>query len=93
MGQRARILTQVTGFRGWKVADAYWESAGGQQIEPVGGYEVPDDAVDRQQIDPVTGQYQAAPGAGGLQTNNPGWPGFSSEGWLFGGGVRLSFLF
>jgi long-chain fatty acid transport protein len=55
--------------------------------------EVPDDAVDRQQIDPATGQYQAAAGRQGLQTNNPGWPGFSSEGWLFGGGVRLSFLF
>ncbi len=45
MGQRARILTQVTGFRGWKVADAYWESERGQRIEPVAGYEVPDDAV------------------------------------------------
>lgn len=55
--------------------------------------EVPDDAVDRQQIDPATGEYQAASGTEGLQTNNPGWPGFSSEGWLFGGGVRLSFLF
>ncbi len=55
--------------------------------------EVPDDAVDRQQIDPVTGQYQAAAGREGLQTNNPGWPGFSSQGWLFGAGVRLSFLF
>jgi hypothetical protein len=30
-------------------------------------------------------------GREGLQTNNPGWPGFSSSGWIFGGGVYLSF--
>lgn len=44
--------------------------------------EVPDNAV-----------YNGAPLAGrdGLQTNNPGWPGFSSAGWIFGGGVYLSF--
>lgn len=29
----------------------------------------------------------------GLQTNNPGYPGFSSEGWLAGGGVFLKMLF
>jgi long-chain fatty acid transport protein len=28
-----------------------------------------------------------APGAAGLQTNNPGWPGFSSKGWLAGAGL------
>ena len=28
-------------------------------------------------------------GAQGLQTNNPGWPGFGSQGWLLGGGVNL----
>jgi hypothetical protein len=44
--------------------------------------EVPDNAV-----------YNGNPLAGreGLQTNNPGWPGYSSSGWLFGGGVYLSF--
>jgi hypothetical protein len=44
--------------------------------------EVPDDAV-----------YNGMPlvGRDGLQTNNPGWPGFRSGGWLFGGGVYLSF--
>ena len=44
--------------------------------------EVPDNAV-----------YNGRPleGREGLQTNNPGWPGFSSAGWLFGGGVYLSF--
>ncbi len=30
-----------------------------------------------------------APEADGLQTNNPGFPGFSSEGWLFAAGLRL----
>jgi hypothetical protein len=43
--------------------------------------EVPDDA---QRVDePVAGRE-------GLQTNNPGWPGFSSSGWVLGGGVYLS---
>lgn len=44
--------------------------------------EVPDNAV-----------YNGRPleGSAGLQTNNPGWPGFSSSGWIFGGGLYLSF--
>lgn len=29
----------------------------------------------------------------GFQTNNPGWPGFSSGGWLLSGGVTLSVYF
>lgn len=45
MGQHARILTQIAGFRGWKVADTRWESARGERIAPVAGYEVPADAV------------------------------------------------
>jgi hypothetical protein len=28
-------------------------------------------------------------GAAGLQTNNPGWPGFSSKGWLAGAGLYV----
>jgi hypothetical protein len=46
--------------------------------------EVPDDA----QIsgDPV-------PGRDGLQTNNPGWPGFSSSGWIASAGLSLSVRF
>ncbi len=43
--------------------------------------EVPDDAV---VIDtPLAGRS-------GLQTNNPGFPGFGSSGWVFGGGVYVS---
>jgi long-chain fatty acid transport protein len=46
--------------------------------------ELPDDA----QIsgDPV-------PSAGGLQTNNPGWPGFSSGGWMLGGTLYVAVAF
>lgn len=44
--------------------------------------ELPDDAVFADSFDPV-------PGAGGLQTNNPGWPGFGSSGWVTGGAVTL----
>ena len=29
----------------------------------------------------------------GLQTNNPGWPGFSSEGMILGGGVNVSLMY
>jgi hypothetical protein len=29
----------------------------------------------------------------GLQTNNPGWPGFSSKGMIFGGGLNASLLY
>jgi hypothetical protein len=32
---------------------------------------------------------KAVPGSVGLQTNNPGWPGFSSEGWVWGGGITV----
>ncbi len=44
MGQRAKILTQIAGFRGWKVAGTRWETADGQPFEPIAGY-VPPDAV------------------------------------------------
>lgn len=44
MSQRTKILTQIVGFRGWKVTEHYWESRDGTRIEPVGGYDVPADA-------------------------------------------------
>ena len=44
--------------------------------------ELPDNAIDQS-------TNKAVPGAAGLQTNNPGWPGFSSEGWVYGGMVTL----
>jgi len=48
--------------------------------------EVPDDARSSTTGDPVVG-------AKGLQTNNPGYPGFGSEGWVYGGNVSLTVLF
>ena len=44
--------------------------------------QVPDDAIYGSTHDPVLG-------AKGLQTNNPGWPGFSSQGWIWGGAITL----
>jgi transposase len=38
MGQRARILTEILGFDGWKVTEAFFESAAGAVVHPVGGY-------------------------------------------------------
>lgn len=46
--------------------------------------EFPDDAVDTRG-DPIAA-------AAGLQTNNPGWPGFGSSGLLIGGGLSLALL-
>ena len=48
--------------------------------------EVPDDAVDGQLGMPI-------PEREGLQTNNPGFPGFSSGGWLVGGAIDLTILY
>ena len=48
--------------------------------------EFPDDSDD-----PQTGQPE--PAAQGLQTNNPGWPGFSSRGSLFAGMLSVGLLY
>lgn len=48
--------------------------------------EVPDDAVDVQTKQPIAGSQ-------GLQTNNPGWPGFASGGWVYGGAFTVSLLY
>ncbi len=47
--------------------------------------EFPDDAVNT--------QLQPLPEAQGFQSNNPGYPGYSSSGWLFGAGVSLETWF
>jgi len=36
MGQRARILTEILGFDGWKVTGTFFESATGERVRPVG---------------------------------------------------------
>jgi transposase len=44
MSQRSAILTQIAGFRGWKVVESHWEDAKGRRILPVAGYDLPPDA-------------------------------------------------
>lgn len=50
--------------------------------------ELPDDSRDYI-TDPTTPLAVAR----GLQTNNPGWPGFKSEGWILGGAISASLLY
>ena len=38
MGQRGKILTEIFGFDGWKVKEAFFETASGARVVPVGGY-------------------------------------------------------
>jgi hypothetical protein len=45
--------------------------------------EVPDGST-------VSATGASVAGSQGLQTNNPGYPGFSSAGWLWGGAITLS---
>jgi hypothetical protein len=47
--------------------------------------EFPDDSVNT--------ALQPLPEAVGFQTNNPGYPGYASSGWLFGAGVSLETWF
>jgi hypothetical protein len=44
MSQRTTILTQIAGFRGWKVTDSRWEAKDGRTVEPVAGYDLAADA-------------------------------------------------
>lgn len=48
--------------------------------------EVPDDSRSSLTGDPLAGSK-------GVQTNNPGYPGFGSDGWIYGGTISLSVLF
>jgi long-chain fatty acid transport protein len=48
--------------------------------------------IDERPDDVVDNRGMPVPDAAGLQTNNPGWPGFSSRGMLAGGGVSVSLL-
>lgn len=45
--------------------------------------EVPDNARVATTSEPLRG-------ARGLQTNNPGWPGYGSDGWVFGGSLSFN---
>ena len=48
--------------------------------------EVPDDAVGGLPRGPIAGRA-------GLQTNNPGYPGFASEGFVYGGGASFNLAY
>lgn len=41
MGQRGRILTQVFGYQGWRVVEAWFETPEGRRVEPVAGFDLP----------------------------------------------------
>ncbi|HKU42606.1 MAG TPA: hypothetical protein VJR89_30820 [Polyangiales bacterium] len=62
----------------------FLQSRSQSKIDALVRDEFPDDAVDTRG-DPI-------PESAGLQTNNPGWPGFSSSGMLFAVGVNLALL-
>ena len=49
--------------------------------------------IDERPSTVTDGQGNPIPEAEGLQTNNPGWPGFSSKGILAGAGASASLLF
>jgi transposase len=38
LGQRARVLTEVLGFDGWKVKELFFESSGGERVTPIGSF-------------------------------------------------------
>lgn len=57
--------------------------------DPGGDIIQPDLVVDEVPDDARLGR-QPVPGAAGLQTNNPGWPGFESRGWVLSGSVYLA---
>jgi transposase len=38
MGQRASILTEIFGFDGWKVQEAYFENGAGERVHAVAGF-------------------------------------------------------
>jgi transposase len=40
MGQRTKTLSEILGFNGWKVEDAYFEDAQGTRFDPLHGYGV-----------------------------------------------------
>ena len=45
MGQRGKILTQVWGYQGWRVADAWFERADGGRVAPLAGYDLPQELL------------------------------------------------
>lgn len=76
-GVHLRPGIQLVGYR---IAYRYQQKDDSRLVD-----ELPDGSRYGSTGDPV-------PGARGLQTNNPGWPGFTSEGWVYGGSLVLDVL-
>jgi hypothetical protein len=76
-GVHLRPGIQLVGYR---IAYRYQKKDDSRLVD-----ELPDGSRFGSTGDPV-------PGARGLQTNNPGWPGFTSEGWVYGGSLVLDVL-
>jgi long-chain fatty acid transport protein len=55
--------------------------------------EATDPVFDEYPDDAVNTQLQPMAEAQGFQTNNPGYPGYASSGWLFGAGISLETWF
>jgi long-chain fatty acid transport protein len=82
LGARARLGVQLQAHHMLPRSVRKLEGEGEHLVRD----EVPDDAVGGTPRGPI-------PGREGLQTNNPGFPGFASQGWLFGGGASLSLYY
>jgi long-chain fatty acid transport protein len=80
MGRRLRASLALQGQR----LLAHHEQKRADAAHPIFD-EFPDDSVNTA-LDPL-------PEAVGFQTNNPGYPGYASSGWLFGAGVSLETWF
>jgi hypothetical protein len=91
-----RIGAALGGQYGFSLAKLNFKAGGQVQAHRLlHRYQRKDDSlmVDELPDDSVDGSGQPIPGAGGLQTNNPGWPGFASDGWILGGSLTLSLLY
>ena len=66
MGQRARILTEIFGFDGWKVSETFFEAADGRRVEPVGGFAVEPRPRDDRAEAPGTAHRAPASNAAGV---------------------------
>jgi hypothetical protein len=63
-----------------------------KKIDPTTSGSLPSLVIDERPDNVTDTRGMAVPEAAGLQTNNPGWPGFSSSGVITGGGVSVSLL-
>jgi hypothetical protein len=63
-----------------------------KKIDPTGAGGSESLVIDERPDNVTDTRGMPVPEAAGLQTNNPGWPGFASKGVLTGGGVSVSLL-